>query len=139
MIRLAIQGHNTRGKEVIEILEMLGGKTSYECSYKDGFDSSYFFFINTDENFSIDGLAYNNEELKNYYIFTLEEFLEKFPYKVGDIVIIKRKNKKAIVDKVVWCCDTITYWLKYDDMIEGNWRVEHLQPYEEETVNENNE
>ena len=51
-------------------------------------------------------------------------------------MIIKRKNKEAIVDKVVWCCDTITYWLKYDDIIEGNWRAEHLQPYEEETVDE---
>lgn len=102
MIRLAIQGHNTRGKEVIEILEMLGGKTSYECSYKDGFDSSYFFFINTDENFSIDGLAYNNEELKNYYIFTLEEFLEKYPYKVGDKVLYKTYGIYSKIKSMCW-------------------------------------
>lgn len=77
----AIRGHLRRGDEVIKILEMLGGKTSYECRYKDGFDSSYFFFINTDENRYIDGLSYNSEELKNYNIFTLEEFIKKFPYK----------------------------------------------------------
>lgn len=28
-MRLAIKGHPTRGKEVIEILEMLGGKNPY--------------------------------------------------------------------------------------------------------------
>jgi hypothetical protein len=70
----------------------------------------------------------------NYEQLTLEEFEERFPYKVGDKVIIKAKNQEAIIDKVVWCCDTIIYWLKYDGCLEGNWRVEHLQPYKEETM-----
>lgn len=139
MIRLAIQGHNTRGKEVIEILEMLGGKTSYECSYKDGFDSSYFFFINTDENFSIDGLAYNNEELKNYYIFTLEEFLEKFPYKVGDKVKCARINDFiGRVINVRWDENEnqIIYVVEWDDIIKSTltYFANGLQPYKEETM-----
>lgn len=31
MARLAIRGHETRGKEVIELLEMLGGKNDNHC------------------------------------------------------------------------------------------------------------
>lgn len=132
----AIRGHLRRGDEVIKILEMLGGKTSYLCSYKDGFDSSYFFFINTDENFSIDGLAYNSDELKNYYIFTLEEFLEKFPYKVGDKVIHDGDVLPIIGMK--WSCsnNTFIYTLKYNygeiDCYDSTW----IKPYKEETFGE---
>jgi hypothetical protein len=34
MAKLAIRGHATRGKEVIEILEMLGGKSYTGLAYK---------------------------------------------------------------------------------------------------------
>jgi uncharacterized protein YlzI (FlbEa/FlbD family) len=126
MANLAIKGHATRGKEVIEILEMLGGENPYAIST------------------TVEGVLYKISNYDNrivachptdtFVVFTLEEFLETFPYKVGDKVIIKAKNQEAIIDKIVWCCNTITYWLKYDGIIEGNWRVEHLQPYKEETM-----
>lgn len=136
MTNLAIKGHKTRGKEVIEILEMLGGKTSYECSYKDGFDSSYVFFINTDENFNIDGLFLcNNEELKKYYIFTLEEFIEKFPYKVGDKAIAFG-NKCTVID-AVWdeSIKEIVYTIKLDTSKYTTTKLSNqLQPYKEETM-----
>jgi hypothetical protein len=140
----AIRGHLRRGDEVIKILEMLGGKTSYECSYKDGYDSSYFFFINTDENFSIDGLAYNSEELKNYYIFTLEEFLKKIPYKVGDKVITKDKFIGTITD-IRWQGDNLFFGKEEGDFVytvqvsttaQITYQKEDLQPYKEETFGE---
>lgn len=127
----AIRGHLRRGDEVIKILEMLGGKTSYECSYKDGFDSSYFFFINTDENFSIDGLAYNSEELKNYYIFTLEEFLKKFPYKVGDkVTVTGLPEYPKSINFMKWFDGSIHY--SFDS--ETWFLPESLKIYKEETI-----
>lgn len=129
--KLAIKGHPTRGKEVIEILEMLGGKISHECGYKDGFDSSYLFFINTDENFSIDGLAYNSEELKNYYIFTLEEFLEKFPYKVGDRVLYY--GNPVFITQIEWIASSVSYHFYYNGK-ELMLPSKHLQPYKEEKM-----
>ncbi len=129
--KLAIKGHPTRGKEVIEILEMLGGKISHECGYKDGFDSSYLFFINTDENFFIDGLAYNSEELKNYYIFALEEFLEKFPYKVGDKVLYY--GDPVFITQIEWIADSVSYHFYYNGK-ELMLPSKHLQPYKEETM-----
>lgn len=139
----AIKGHISRGVEVIKILEMLGGKTSYECSYKDGFDTLYYFFINTDENFFIDGHSYKSEELKNYDIFTLEEFIEKFPYKVGDKVFA-RGSAGEITD-MKWQSDSffttkeegeVVYTVMLDTEEEITFSVEDLRPYKEETFGE---
>ena len=138
---LAIKGHFKRGDEVIKILEMIGGKTSYECGYKHGFDTSYFFFINTDENFLIDGLSYKSEELKNYYIFTLEEFLEKFPYKVGDKVQHNGATSCGsvyVIEQMKWEDNQIKYVIC--DLYWKNCKCtvasKDLQPYEEETFGE---
>ena len=78
MANLAIKGHPTRGKEVIEILEMLGGKISHECGYEDGFDSDFMYFIDTNENSFIDGVLFGDENPTKFSIFTIEEFLEKY-------------------------------------------------------------
>jgi hypothetical protein len=80
---LAIKGHSTRGKEVIELLEMLGGSNIHNLSG----DKSYAYYINAHENI-IRGIDYlfGYEDMK---FFTLENFLEKYPYKVGDKVKYK--------------------------------------------------
>ena len=76
--KLAIKGHPTRGKEVIELLEMLGGDNSdTQCR---GIEVDFYYYIDTygcinyEDCFIIDEAEF----------FTLEEFLERFPYKVGD-------------------------------------------------------
>jgi hypothetical protein len=140
--KLAIRGHLRRGDEVIKILEMLGGKISKECGYKDGYDSSYVFFINTDENFYIDGLFLrNNEEFKKYYIFTLEEFLEKFPYKVGDKVQHNGSTSCGsvyVIEQIKWEDNQVKYVIC--DLYWKNCKCtvisKDLQPYEEETFGE---
>lgn len=129
MAQLAIKGHPTRGAEVIALLEMLGGKNTTNLH---GECDNMIYIINS----SYYGEIITQHRTDGYVVFSLEEFLERFPYKVGDKVIIKVKNQEAIIDKVVWCCDTITYWLKYDGCLEGNWRAKNLQPYKEETMEE---
>lgn len=89
MANLAIKGHATRGKEVIEILKMLGGK---DVGYK-GVISSYYY-INDYSN--IVGVA-RLEDSKNFIVYSLEEFLEKFPHKVGDEVMTDDGDKANIV------------------------------------------
>ena len=131
MSKIAIKGHLTRGNEVIEILTMLDGSNVFE---HDGNNPLSMYYV--DESYKNYIICSNVDEVNDCVTFTLEEFLEKFPYKVGDKVIIKCKNKEAIVDDVFWCCDTITYYLKYDGFIEGNWRAENLQPYKEEIMEE---
>ena len=84
--RLAIKGHPTRGKEVIELLEMMGGHAAFINTISNNTDKA--FFISDYENCfyrkSIRFIPDSSKEMEDFKIFTLEEFLERFPYKVGD-------------------------------------------------------
>ena len=93
---LAIKGHPTRGNEVIEILEMLGGvngkinKTTGEAY--NIYTGRYFI----DEICNIREVAYyidfesqirciDIKDITTHFIdYSLEMFLERFLYKVGD-------------------------------------------------------
>lgn len=125
---LAIKGHSTRGKEVLEILEMLGGKN---ISNING-NYTYLYYIG-DNNFISLTDSYRND----FIIFTLEEFLEKYPFKVGDMVQHKEsKSCRSIykIKKLIWKDNQIHYlvynpWQEYDKFTTT---AECLQPYEEE-------
>ena len=73
--KLAIQGHTTRGREVIELLKMMGGKNIYNLT---GTKEIWYILSNT--------TIEHSEYLFDEKGFTLEEFLEKYPFKVGDVI-----------------------------------------------------
>ena len=77
--KLAIKGHPTRGEEVIELLEMLGGKNIH--NYGGTFNECYAI-----DNNKICTIYTSVAKIDGYEIFTLEEFLVKYPFKVGDKV-----------------------------------------------------
>ena len=93
---LAIKGHITRGKEVIELLEMLGGSNINNLSG----DNSSAYYINGHQNI-IRGIDYifGYEDMQ---LFSIEKFLEKYPYKVGDKVHIYVQN-----DDIDGRCDIV--------------------------------
>ena len=84
--KLAIRGHSTRGKEVIELLEMMGGKNIHK---RDGEANAYSYYL-YDNAILSDRLSIAEDD--DFEIFTLQDFLEKFPYKVGDKVHIYVQN-----------------------------------------------
>lgn len=90
--KLAIKGHTTRGKEVIELLEMLGGKNV------EGFIGTDFDELYTIE----DGCIIQAYDWNHCVCFTLEEFLEKYPYKIGDLKDREVDSKSCIIDKMRW-------------------------------------
>ena len=138
MANLAIKGHPTRGKEVIEILEMLGGKISHECGYEDGFDSDFMYFIDTNENSFIDGVLFGDENPTKFSIFTIEEFLEKYPYKIGDKVeYIKYDDEEFSVYEIMgmmWTGYTIVYTL---DSFGFTCLKKDIRLYKEKNMNKN--
>ena len=83
--KLAIKGHVSRGKEVIELLEMMGGS---DCGVSGSIPNHYYYL---DTPTHIDAFAFEsdffNRNKNNFVFYTLEEFLEKYPYKVGDKVV----------------------------------------------------
>ena len=112
MAQLAIKGHATRGKEVIEILKMLGGKVYIEEIYKGEYPDRYYF-INKNDGFIHTYFSETVDILNAFQTFTLEEFFEKFPYKVGDKVllsgvvkIIKQACWDDINDEVIYKLET---------------------------------
>ena len=128
MKTIAIKGHSTRGHEVIEILEMLGGKNIHNSW---GVFESRIYTIDekTDEIIDVSERHYSD-----YNLFTIEEFLEKFPYKVGDKVIVTGlpEYPKNIIF-MEWFDGNIYY--SFDN--ETWFLPSELKPYEKETVEEN--
>ena len=124
MANVAIKGHATRGKEVIQILEMLGGDNS--CLYATGNIEDLIYFIS--ENKSIIEYSRTFEKgLPQFLIFTLEEFLEKFPYKVGDKVIIPEYESEVRICKMHWDGYEVQYNVFCD---ESEWySAEELNSY----------
>lgn len=129
MANLAIKGHINRGKEVIELLQMLGGNNvdAYLGRDKEG-----YYFIN--EYGDIDWFHKETTE-SNVDYFTLEEFIEKYPYKVGDKVKIKETGKDVTIEGMSWRngCEVI-YDTCYKNDCVAFYSAEELQPYKEETM-----
>ena len=125
MATLAIKGHVTRGKEVIEILEMLGGENK---AHLKGTDAHLAYYIYSEG--YIDTTLFTASD-KRYKGFTLEEFLERFPYKVGDKVHHIIDNENQIITDLVWDEDEVLYKTTNNF---GYVYVNYLQPYKEETM-----
>lgn len=136
MAKLAIKGHVTRGKEVIEILEMLGGKNKRKYC---GEYNNLWYCVDVSSEISI--FAYISD-LNAYNFFTLEEFFEKFPYKVGDKV--KNVNINNIVGKITdaqWNnkeCQ-VSYYVEWDNETRLSYFAKGLQPYKEVDMHDTKE
>ena len=109
---------------------MLGGENTDNYG---GCDEGWTYFVNDlGEIDWFPGATTGNE----FTPFTLEDFLEKFPYKVGDKVSSKYlKNYK--IDKIEWedCNNRVIY--KLQGM--GWYSAKELQPYkEQETMEDDN-
>ena len=122
MAQLAIKGHSTRGKEVLQLLEMLGGRNKYNLT---GNDDCIYYVI---EHCEIIGGEYISSN-EPYTFFTLEEFEEKFPYKVGDKVVIENYKQIFEILSVRWCAERNIIMHQTSN---GWYSVNDLQPYEKE-------
>ena len=74
-MKIAIQGHPTRGNEVIQILESLGGRNI--CDYL-GTRSDQYYCLDPCSNITATSVRYNFKESE---IFTLEKFEKEFPWR----------------------------------------------------------
>ena len=119
MATLVLKGHSTRGVEVIQLLVMLSAKSQYTGTFK-----GFYYWIE-------DGQVISSDiPPENSMIFSLEEFLEKYPYKVGDKVKAWVNGYYGVfnIQDITW--DSIAKEVKY--RIHDFWHsVENLQPYKE--------
>lgn len=126
-MNLAIQGHSTRGNEVIALLEMLGGKNPYGCNGL-GTLCAYRIIDGNIQVVTIEDLFKSNK----YILYSLEELLAKFPYKIEDVARLSRSNIAVSIKTMKWENDEIVYQLSCVD--SGWWSVDNLKPYREKTM-----
>ena len=119
-MKITIKGHPTRGKEVIQILENLGGKNTSNHKGKD----NYAYYIS-----KIDNRIYKTSLLfSEYKHYTLEEFEKEFPFKIGDRVITITTNLRGIITNLK---ENGWYYVKCDN---GHFVCifrQHLKLYKE--------
>lgn len=115
--KLAICGHSTRGEEVIKLLEMMGGSNIYQ---HDGEANAYSYYINGNVILH-DRLSIAEDD--DFEIFTLQKFLEKYPFKVGDKVIDKADGCPGIVSEMKWDADVsdMKYCVVFGNGIDFGW------------------
>ena len=131
MAQLAIQGHPTRGDEVIALLEMLGGENT--AHFKGDMPELAYYI---ESNRSICLIDIEIEYHTEFHKITLEQFEEKFPYKIGDKVWLHYENLDIRVTETITCmhwCDKCNCIL-YDVSTCCNLRECAFTPYKEETM-----
>lgn len=116
MAQLVLKGHTTRGMEVIQLLVMLGANNQYTGTFK-----GFCYWIEDGQVTSSDVLP------KDSIIFSLEEFEEKYPYKIGDRVTYKCNHllETQLITNMCWDSDydCVLYYLddcniiKVDDIL----------------------
>ena len=123
--KLAIKGHSSRGKEVIELLEMLGGNNIYKFSGFDGY--AYYVIAGCQNKIKAGEYIFGDEDM---HLFTLEEFWEKYPIKIGDEVTDLKTDKIAEVYKMHWSENNscIYYDIKYPNNCGCQRRLMDLKP-----------
>ena len=121
-MKIAIQGHSTRGNEVIQILESLGGKNSNSFTG----ESNLWYFIDLDGCIISDHkYALIRAEFKTY---TLEEFEKEFPFIVGDKV--KHITSICTIIKYCYINNKPAYEVKSMELgVIAHIPVEMLEPY----------
>lgn len=134
MKNLAIKGHSTRGNEVIKILEMLGGNNLFHYV---GDEVGRCYYIGNDEYV---GKVISLIKIPiDSIVFTLEEFLEKFPYKVMDKVQHNEATSLGsvyVIEQMKWEDNQVKYVI-CDLYLENNKCTvmsKDLQQYKEEEM-----
>ena len=115
-MKIAIQANPNRGKEIISLLETLGGTKTTLI----GDGELYTYYI--DDN----NVIRYNDAPKNYKVYTLEEFEKEFPFKIGDKVTIITNTPYKIV-ALEYYMGKLSY--KLDNGLNYNPKV--LTPYKE--------
>lgn len=129
MGRLAFRGHSTRGAEVIAILEMYGG-VNYNSAL--GNNPGGIYFIEADNIVSDTIRRVNHEE---FTILTLEDYLKKYPCKVGEFVNVNLYNGEYFSDeivKIIWGSkEEGPFYITKHGYARTIEDVEYIVPYDE--------
>ena len=125
-MKIAIQGHPTRGKEVIQILESLGGIN--DCRLTGTAKECHYYIYND----PYKGIRCHNwgyvDKCKKY---TLEKFEKEFPFKVGDKVKDCSDNEVGTILGFIDIDGELMYVVNFEKSGHANMPAEELKSYKE--------
>lgn len=122
-MKIAIQGHPFRGKEVIQILESLGGIND---GLHEGNNPDCYYELHDNIIWCVSTKGIN------YKYYTLEEFEQEFPFKIGDeVIVLDYNNKIGTIVTIKHCGPILAYFIKLETG-NGVYRTsKSLKPYKE--------
>ena len=133
MAILVFKGHSTRGDELRELLEMLGDNRQLKGTFK-----GFYYWIEDGQ------VTASDVHPENSIIYSLEEFLEKYPYKVGDEVEYKSIGDANLKSKIIymeWCnaLNNVLYTTEEAHVISTEDIIEtkSIPPYMDYDIKEN--
>ena len=103
---LAFKGHRDFGDKVIELLEMLGGVNKFKTT---AWQPNKILYINKERGNAIEKCNWSMLAYGNILTYTLEDFLEIFPFKKHETVIVNNLNSKGIIVKMEWNGSEVIY------------------------------
>lgn len=121
-MNIAIQGHPTRGKEIIQILKSLGA-TSYHV-YDKCSNPEWYWYINKNKEIICDPKS----SMWGYKLYTLEEFEKEYPFKIGDRVI---SMTTGLIGTITKFSENRIYHFKYDNGVCSLTLAKYLKLYKE--------
>lgn len=123
MGKLIIKGHKEYGKEIIDIFKMLGGISETITRA----DSHKYYYIDNDKS-----IKFTLEVPPTHY-FKYEDFVKKYPFKKGDMVLIPEYESPLRISDMSWNGHHIIYEVFTD---EGEWfDADELTPYNTDETN----
>ena len=129
---LAIKGSPEHGAEVIKVLEMLGGKNT---SLNPAIDCNPLavYSIYGDSHTIVMTSVANTAKNNTFAVYTINEFKEKFPFKVGDVVAIPEYESDVRITEMFWDGFEIHYVVYRNDEKEIYSAAELLEYNEDVT------
>ena len=119
-MKIAIKADPGRGKEIISLLESLGGINS---GYLKGTSKINFYYIKEDNEIFYGPLP------SDYRGYTLEEFEKEFPFKIGDKVKDCSDNEIGIILGFIDINGKLMYVVNFEKSGDANMPAEELKPY----------
>ena len=121
MGKIGIKGNSACGDKIIKLLTRLGGVNAHNLT---GNDDTRVYYIDT----AFSHIGYVNVEYYDGIWYSYVDFMEKFPFIIGDRVVNKADGRDGIVFSMMWAYDSaeVVYNVSFGEGVFGEFFVNGL-------------
>lgn len=134
MGKIGIKGNSACGDKIIKLLTRLGGVNAHNLT---GYDETRVYYIDI----AFSHIGYVNVEYYDGIWYSYVDFMEKFPFVIGDRVVNKVDGRDGIVYSMMWAYDSseVVYNVSFGEGVYGDFFVNGLSYPSVNTTNETEE